>query len=68
MWLTLIVAETISASSGIGFMAMNAREFMMVDVVVVSILIYAALGKLADTVARRLERTCLAWNPVYAEM
>jgi sulfonate transport system permease protein len=61
------VAETISASSGIGFMAMNAREFMMVDVVVVSILIYAALGKLADSVARLLERTCLAWNPVYAE-
>jgi len=34
MWLTLIVAETISASSGIGYMAMNAREFMLVDVVV----------------------------------
>jgi sulfonate transport system permease protein len=67
MWLTLIVAETISASSGIGFMAMNAREFMMTDVVVVSILIYAALGKLADSVARLLERTCLSWNPVYAE-
>lgn len=67
MWLTLIVAETISASSGIGFMAMNAREFMMVDVVVVSILIYAALGKLADSVARLLERTCLSWNPVYTE-
>jgi sulfonate transport system permease protein len=67
MWLTLIVAETISASSGIGFMAMNAREFLMVDVVVVSILIYAALGKLADSVARLLERTCLGWNPVYSE-
>ena len=67
MWLTLIVAETISASSGIGFMAMNAREFMMVDVVVVSILIYAVLGKLADSFARLLERTCLSWNPVYAE-
>jgi sulfonate transport system permease protein len=67
MWLTLIVAETISASSGIGYMAMNAREFMMVDVVVVSILIYAALGKLADSVARWLERVCLSWNPVYAE-
>jgi sulfonate transport system permease protein len=66
MWLTLIVAETISASSGIGFMAMNAREFMMVDVIVVSILIYAALGKIADSVARFLERTCLSWNPVYA--
>ncbi|MFL5284658.1 MAG: ABC transporter permease subunit [Rhodopila sp.] len=66
-WLTLIVAETISASSGIGFLAMNAREFMMTDVVVVSILIYAALGKLADSVARLLERSCLSWNPVYVE-
>ena len=66
MWLTLIVAETISASSGIGFMAMNAREFMMVDVVVVSILIYAVLGKVADSIARLLERTCLAWNPSYS--
>jgi sulfonate transport system permease protein len=68
MWLTLIVAETISASSGIGFMAMNAREFLMVDVVVVSILIYAALGKLADSIARLLERLCLRWNPSYAEI
>lgn len=68
MWLTLIVAETISASSGIGFMAMNAREFMMVDVVVLSILLYAALGKLADSTARLLERTCLSWNPAYAKV
>ena len=27
----------------------------------------AALGKLADTVARLLERTCLSWNPAYVE-
>ncbi|SHF07934.1 sulfonate transport system permease protein [Kaistia soli DSM 19436] len=65
MWLTLIVAETISASSGIGYMAMQAREFMMTDVVVLSILIYALLGKLADTVARVLERRTLAWNPAF---
>jgi sulfonate transport system permease protein len=66
MWLTLIVAETISASSGIGYMAMNAREFMQVDIVVFSILVYAVLGKLADSIARLLERTMLRWNPVYA--
>ena len=65
MWLTLIVAETISASSGLGHMAMEAREFMLVDVVVLSILIYAALGKLADSLARFLERRCLAWHPAY---
>ena len=28
MWLTLIVAETIAAQSGVGYMAMQAREFM----------------------------------------
>jgi sulfonate transport system permease protein len=65
MWLTLIVAETIAASSGIGYMAMQAREFLLVDVVVLSILIYALLGKLADTIARWLERSCMRWNPAF---
>lgn len=65
MWLTLIVAETISASSGLGYMAMNAREFMMVDVVVFAILIYALLGKLADSIAKALERATLSWHPAY---
>jgi sulfonate transport system permease protein len=65
MWLTLIVAETISASSGIGYMAMQAREFMLVDIVVLAILIYALLGKAADSLTRLLERVFLAWNPAY---
>lgn len=63
MWLTLIVAETIAANSGIGYMAMNAREFMQTDVVVLSILLYALLGKLADVVVRGLEHWLLPWHP-----
>ena len=65
MWLTLIVSESIAASSGIGHMANQAREFMMTDVVVLSLLIYAVLGKLADVIARAMERHALSWNPVY---
>ncbi|QYX32960.1 aliphatic sulfonate ABC transporter permease SsuC [Sphaerospermopsis torques-reginae] len=65
MWLTLIVAETIAADSGIGYMATNAREFMQTDVVVLSIVIYAMFGKLADVVARALENYWLQWNPSY---
>jgi sulfonate transport system permease protein len=65
MWLTLIVAETISASSGIGYLAMNAREFLQTDVVVLAIVLYAVLGKLADLAARGLERVCLRWHPAY---
>jgi ABC-type nitrate/sulfonate/bicarbonate transport system permease component len=63
MWLTLIVAETIAASSGIGYMAMNAREFFQTDVVVLAILLYALLGKLADIAAKGLERRWLQWHP-----
>jgi sulfonate transport system permease protein len=65
MWLTLIVAETIAASSGIGYMAMQAREFLRVDVVVLAIVIYALFGKLADSAARLLERLCLSWHPAF---
>ena len=65
MWVLLIVAETISASSGIGYMTMNAREFLQTDVVLVGILMYAFLGKLADVAAKKLERRCLRWHPSY---
>ncbi len=62
MWLTLIVAETIASDSGIGKMAMDAREFMQTDIVVVAILLYALLGKLADVLARYMERKWLRWS------
>jgi sulfonate transport system permease protein len=62
MWLTLIVAETIAATSGIGYITMNAREFMQTDVVVMGILTYALLGKLADSLAKGLERGLLRWQ------
>ena len=66
MWLTLIVAETIAANSGIGYMTMNAREFMQTDVVLLGILLYAVLGKLIDLGARSLERNWLAWHPSFS--
>ena len=65
MWVLLIVAETISAQEGIGYMTMNAREFLQTDVVVVGILLYALLGKLADMLAKALERWWLRWHPGY---
>ena len=65
VWVLLIVAETISAQAGIGYMTMNAREFLQTDVVLVGILLYALLGKLADLFSRGLERHCLRWNPAY---
>jgi sulfonate transport system permease protein len=64
-WLALVVAETIGAQSGIGFLAMDAREFLRTDVIVLTIVIYALIGVAADSIARWLERRLLAWHPNY---
>jgi sulfonate transport system permease protein len=63
MWLSLIVAETISSDAGIGYMSMNAREFMQMDVMVLGIVIYSLLGKLSDEMAKWMERRWLQWHP-----
>jgi sulfonate transport system permease protein len=68
MWLTLIVAETIASDKGIGYMAMNAREFMQTDVVVLSILLYALFGKLADAIVKFVEKRWLRWHSVYQSL
>jgi sulfonate transport system permease protein len=65
MWVILIVAETISAQADIGCLTMNAREFLQTDIVLVGILLYAILGKLADLFARGLEHYWLRWHPGY---
>lgn len=65
MWLTLIVAETIPTQVGIGYLATNAREFMQTDVIILSIIIYALLGKLADVIAQFGESRALKWNASY---
>ncbi len=65
MWLTLIVAETIATSDGLGYLAMNARQFMQTDVIIVTIIIYALFGKLADMIAQFGEKKALRWHQNY---
>ncbi|MCW2796607.1 MAG: transporter permease [Nocardioides sp.] len=61
-WLTLIVAETISAHSGLGYMINHARDFLQIDVIVVGLAMYSLLGLLTDGVVRQLERRALVWR------
>ncbi|MEI4488299.1 ABC transporter permease subunit [Frigidibacter sp. MR17.14] len=66
-WLALVIAETVATTRGIGFLAMDAREFLQTNVIVLTILIYAGIGTGADSLARALERRLLAWHPNYAK-
>ena len=64
-WITLVVAEQINASAGIGYLVMNARDFLRTDIIFVGLVIYALLGLLTDQSVRYLERHLLAWRPTY---
>ncbi|WGD28315.1 ABC transporter permease subunit [Ancylobacter sp. WKF20] len=64
-WLALVVAETIGAQAGLGFLALDAREFLRTDVIVLTVIIYALIGVGADSLARLLERRLLKWHPNY---
>lgn len=55
-WLSLIVAEQIAATSGLGYLINNARDFLRTDVVFFGLIIYAALGLITDAIVRALEK------------
>lgn len=61
-WLSLIVAETISASAGLGYVILHAKDFLQTDVIVVGLAVYSLLGLTTDAVVRHLERRALAWR------
>lgn len=62
MWTTLIVVETVSADSGIGYMSTNAQQLMNMKTIFLCIVIYALLGKLSDIIAKNLEVMFLNWR------
>jgi sulfonate transport system permease protein len=64
-WLILVAAEQVNATSGIGYLMNDARDFMRIDILVVGLLIYAFLGLLVDVLVRWLERRLLGWRPSF---
>jgi sulfonate transport system permease protein len=64
-WISVIVAEQLNASSGIGFLLVNARQFLQVDVMFVCLVLYALLGVLTDVVYRFVERRLLVWRRAF---
>jgi sulfonate transport system permease protein len=64
-WLILVFAETINATTGIGYLINTAREFFETDTIVLCLVLYGLLGLLADATVRLLERVLLAWRPTF---
>ncbi len=61
-WASVVGAELIAASSGIGYMIMYAREVSQPDVMLVGIVSIGLTGLLMDFLVVQLERRLLKWN------
>ena len=64
-WMMLVVAELMGADRGIGYLIQDARTFMRTEVVFIGIFLFAAVGKLADSLVRWLETLLLRWQDSY---
>lgn len=64
-WLSLVVAELMGSTEGVGYMIMDARQFSNTDIVFVGIIIFAVVGKLTDSLVRLMERHFLKWQDTY---
>jgi sulfonate transport system permease protein len=66
-WLALVIAETLATTKGIGFLAMDAREFLNTNVIILTMIIYAIIGVVADALVRLLEGRFLSWHANYTK-
>lgn len=60
-WTTLVAAELIAATEGLGFMIQSAAQFLVTDVVIMGIFVIAAIAFAIEIVLRRLERVFVPW-------
>jgi sulfonate transport system permease protein len=61
-WLSLVIAETVNADKGIGYLIMQGQQYLQTDVIVMGLVIYALLGLLMEGVVRLIEWRTLAWR------
>jgi taurine transport system permease protein len=60
-WSTLVAAELIAATRGLGFMIQSASQFLVTDLVVAGILVVALVALLFEIVLRRLQQRFSPW-------
>lgn len=59
---TLVSAEMVAATSGIGWMVLDAANFLKSDVIFVGIIIMGITGILIDVILRILEKKIVFWK------
>ncbi|NVD42786.1 ABC transporter permease subunit [Ensifer sp. HO-A22] len=61
-WSTLVAAELVAATRGLGFMIQSAAQFLVTDIVIAGIVVIALVAFLFEVVARSVERRLVPWS------
>jgi len=64
-WICVVAAELIAATSGLGYLIMDARQLMQTDQVLVGMITIGAMGKVLDVVLRAAERRLITWKTTF---
>ena len=65
-WMCVVAAELVAASSGVGFLIMDARQLSQTDVVLAGMATMAVLGKLTDDALRHVEGRLIKWRTAFS--
>jgi len=61
-WTTLVAAEMVAATHGLGQMVLNASNFLRTDIVIMGIVVIGAIAYLFDLLMRYIEHLVVPWK------
>lgn len=61
-WTTLVAAEMVAATKGLGYMVLSASQFLQTSTVIMGIILIAAIAYGFDMLMRYFERTLVPWK------
>ncbi|MFB0919595.1 MAG: ABC transporter permease [Oscillospiraceae bacterium] len=61
-WATLVAAEMLAASTGLGYMIQQGRQFARPDIIILGIVVIGAIGVLFTSLLGKLENKVLGWK------
>lgn len=61
-WATLVAAEMLAASSGLGYMILMGRQFARPDIILLGIVVIGVIGVTFTAILGRIENKVLGWK------
>lgn len=61
-WTTLVAAEMVAATRGLGFMVLNAAQYLQSDTVIMGIIVIGLFAFAFDLLMRHLEKVLVPWK------